>query len=129
MSIGEGLYAYLSAYAGLISLVSTRIYPVTIPQGAAMPGVSIQLIDVQPVRTGTTDAGLESALYQVNSWATTYAGAKAVAAQVKAALRDYGGAMGSVTAQRVFYEGERDQYNETPERYGVSQDFTIWHEG
>ena len=39
MHLEEALYTYLSTYAGLIALTSTRIYPEEKPQNCIMPAV------------------------------------------------------------------------------------------
>lgn len=131
LNIDEGLYAYLSAYAGLIALTSTRIYPLILPQDCALPAVTYQRISDPVDHAMGSDVTTYHPRYQVSCWATTYAGVQAVAAQVKAALRDYtstafGGA-GGENVLRVFYEGTYSSYDPNTEEYQEVLDFIIWY--
>lgn len=131
MTIDQALYKYLSTYAGLIALTSTRIYPLAAPQGAALPLVVYQRIDDPPTHAMGSDAAIYQPRYQITAWGSTYAGAQAVAAQVKTALRDYTGVMGGaggVTVQRVFYEGSSPGRDAETGEYYERQDYIIWHE-
>jgi hypothetical protein len=135
MTIEAALYSYLSTHTGLSNLIGTRIYPVMIAQGAAMPAVSYQLIDDLPVHSGTADLIVHAARFQFSCFGggtSGYTSACAVAAQVKSALQDYSGTMGGsggVKVQRSFLEMSTDLFDETFLRCGRAVDFIIWHEG
>jgi hypothetical protein len=135
MTIEAALYTYLSTHAGLSALIGTRIYPITIAQGAAMPAIAYQLIDDLPVHSGIADVKVHAARFQFSCFGggtSEYTSACAVAAQVKSALQDYTGVMGGaggVTVQRSFLENSTDLYDETMNRCGRAVDFIIWHEG
>ena len=135
MDIEAALYTYLSTYAGLVALISTRIYPGGITQEAAnLAAVSYSLIDSIPVHLGGADAAIYRPRFQFSCWGTSYANARAVAAQVKLALQDYTGVIGGVggvTIQRIFYEDSNDLYEPVADgvrRCGRALDFIIWHE-
>ena len=86
MSIETTLYSTLSNNAGVVALVSTRIYPVLAPESAALPYVDYQNVAGSRISTlpGVGDA--IRARIQMNCNATTYAGAVALADAVIAAL-------------------------------------------
>jgi len=135
MTIEAALYSYLSTHSGLSSLISTRIYPMQVAQGATMPAVCYQLVDDIPVHSGGADVIVHAARFQFSCWGggtSGYTSACAVAAQVKAALQDYSGTMGGtggVVVQRSFLEMTTDLFDETLVRCGRAVDFIIWHEG
>lgn len=96
MFLEAALYNRLSTYAGLTALVSTRIYPLVLPQDPTLPAVTYQTIgrSMEDVR-GSGPRYAETRI-QIDCWAATYASAKSVAEQVRAALQDYTGTMGGV---------------------------------
>ena len=131
MLLEQALYSYLSGVAGLTALVSTRIYPLMMPQDVTLPAVTYQRISGPRVHTMGTDPGLESPRFQLSSWASSYSSVKAVAEQVRLALQDYAGTMGGaggVVVQRAFLEGDQDFYEPDTLIYQVASDFIIWAE-
>lgn len=128
MAIQNHIYTRLSTYAGLTALVGTRIYPVVAPESPAYPLVIFDLIAPnKPKTSGGTSGNHIEALYQVSCWADTYASARAVAAQIVAALEDYAGTSDSTTIQMCYYESEREDFEPTTKKYSIPIDFTIWY--
>lgn len=128
-SIEEALYSILTGASALTALVGTRIGPAGFFQEPTGSYVTYQLISGPVVHTMGADPGLASPRFQVTAWALgrNYAGAKAIAAQIRAALRDYSGIAAGVTVQRAFLENEVDLGYDGLAT-GVAQDYTIWHE-
>ena len=129
MTIKEALYAHLVGTSGLTAIVAERIYPRVSPQ-IVTPYISFHFIDTLPVHADGADADVEGKQVQVNCWGDDD-DPDLTAIQVKAALRDYSGIMGGdggVTVQRVFYDGERDLYDERGKTAGSAIDFIIWYE-
>ena len=124
--VEDALYSILSNAAGLTALVSMRIYPVgEVPQDAAAPYVTYQRIsDPQPHAMGS-DPDLEEPRYQVNCYHHDYNSAKAIATQVKAALRDYSGTVEGVKIARIFYEGASDGWDDAAELQMVMLDVVV----
>lgn len=97
----EALTTYLKAYAGLTALISTRLFPDEIPQGTTLPAVFyINISDVKS-HTLTGQLALESPMIQYTVYASTKPSARAVANQIKAALKDYVGTLSGVTIQYI----------------------------
>ena len=86
MSAETTTYTALSTHAGLVALVSTRIYPLMLPQDCPLPAVTYQLISDVPTVNLDGDADLSNARVQVDVWATSYGGAATAAAQVMLAM-------------------------------------------
>lgn len=96
-TVDEGLIAYLTNYAGLVSLISTRTYLMKIPQSATLPCLCVTRIDTPRELTHDTSGAtgtLAHPRFQLDAWATTYASAKAINDQVRAALNGKTGSIG-----------------------------------
>ena len=94
----ESLYSYLVNYTGLVALVSDRVYPFVMPDDATLPNVTFQRIDT-PRELSHDSSGIGNELahprFQFDAWAETYASAKAINEQVRAALNGKRGLIGS----------------------------------
>ena len=129
--LDEGLYTYLSTYAGLVSLVSTRVYPFNVPEGVTLPCVVFYRIDTPRELTHDT-SGLGSTLshprFQIDAWATTLSSVKAIGEQIRAALSGKTGTLASgVTINASLIDGERPSYEPETKLFRNSFDFVIWH--
>lgn len=120
----DDLKALLLADAGVTALVpAASINWRRHPQSRPYPAIVLRVINDRPeyVLSDTTD--LSRARVQINCWALTYAGAKAVSRAVLARLSGYRDA----TFHRVWLLGARD--TEDPEALGdpagVSMDFEV----
>lgn len=129
--LDEGLYTYLSTYAGLVSLISTRVYAFKIPQGATLP--CLTFFRVSTPREATHDSSgigneLSHPRFQFDAWATTYASAKAISDQVRAALHGKKSTIATgVSINGSLAQDERPTYEPETQLYRVSSDFIIWH--
>ncbi len=128
MSLEAGIYARLSGYANLVSLVSLRIYPEVLPQDCPFPAVSYHKVSETPEHAMSSEAGVRSSRVQVSSFAETYVGVKAVLTQVKAALSRYRGTMGSTVFQNILLDGTWDIYEPDTGIYHCPADFIVWYE-
>ena len=133
--IEEGVIAYLQNYAGLVSLVSTRIYGIRIPQAATMPCVVVNRISTPRITTHQTSGAsgdLISPRFQFDAWATTQASAKAITDQLRAALNGHTGSTGggavSFTLRAVLASDETIEYDPDAELYRGRSDYIVWHE-
>ena len=116
------LYTRLSTYAGLTALVSTRIYPLIMPQGVTYPAVTYQRIATEPRESCMVeDVGWARARVQVTAWADTFTSAKAIAAQVRAALQRWT----TTGIQGTFIIAEYDLYDDEAYKYGAAIDAEV----
>lgn len=121
--IEEILFTRLSNFQGLKDLVSTRIYPVIMPQGATKPAVTYQLISAPREKAMVADPGLVTSRYQFTAWATTNFGARAVIKQVRLALERYS----SGIMANAFIETEYDVFDEAAILHGRGLDVIVNH--
>jgi hypothetical protein len=99
-SIEEALASLLSADAGIIALCSARIYPLTIPQKAALPAVTYQKIAGSPFYTLSGPNELRTARFQVTAFAASYSAARGLQKAVENAM-NYRGLIDTVEIQSV----------------------------
>lgn len=131
-TLDEGLIAYLKAYSGLSALISTRVYLMFIPQAATLPCVTVTRIST--ARNLTMDSSgsigdLVHARFQFDAWAATYASAKAIIDQVRAALNGHVGTTGTgVTIRAALVDSEAPSYDPETALYRCQSDYFIWHE-
>jgi len=130
-TIEEGLYARLSGTAGVTALVSTRIYPMAIPQDITLPAIAYQRISGLRIPEHDGPSGLATGRVQFTCQGTSYSSAKAVATAVRAALDCYSGAItvgaGSVTVESCFLQNEYDGFELETESRTVRLDFLIMY--
>jgi porphobilinogen deaminase len=93
--IGTALRAKLQATAGVTGLLSTRVYPDQLEQGCDMPAAVYFVVSGN--EEGSLDGlvGLTHSRIQVDAYATTRAGANALAAAIRTALASQANSRGT----------------------------------
>ena len=99
--IEEALVAHLLAQPGLTALIGNRLYPDLLEDDTSLPAVVYLSVSDTKDHTLAGQLDLESPVIQFTAYATTKAGAKAVAAQLKTALSDYHGTLSGVPVQYI----------------------------
>ena len=129
MSIEDGLRTHLIADGPVTALVSSRIYPLKLPQKPAYPALTYEIIADIPYRGLEGDAALEVVRARIHSWAETFTASKDLAKKVRTALADFSGTMGSPARKvtSVRFETWNDIYEDVPEVYRRVTDFYITH--
>ena len=125
MSLETELRTYTLAGAGVAALVGTRMHARMLPQTPTLPAIVFQRIDTRREHVMTGPDGLPRPRMQLTCWATTPAGAVALAAAVRARLDGYAGAWGAVTVSSCLCEGERDLDDPETGYSAVAQDYMI----
>jgi hypothetical protein len=123
----EVLFTHLTGFAGLSALVAARVYPLLLPQVPTYPALTYQRIDSphEGVMGGATD--IARTRVQVDSWAETYAEAKAVATQVRLALDNWESEAVSPAIINAAFDTDGDIYEEEVGIYRVRADYLILH--
>lgn len=118
----EAVYAVLQNYAGLTSLVSTRVYAILMPQDPTVPAVTFQRVagEREQTLTDAGGAGVERARMRVISWAKTLAGAQAVAEQGRLAMK-------AATTFEAIHVFEADDFENDTLLYSVVTDYSVWY--
>ena len=124
----ETAIRYILINDSTVKDITTRCYPVTIPQSPQYPLILYTKI------TGMRDHHLQGPngrahpRFQIEAWSKTYTEAKALAKAIREALDGYSGTASSTKIGSCLIESERDIYESEIEVYRVIQDYFIWHE-
>jgi hypothetical protein len=125
------LIAYLLASATITALTGTRITPAAASQGAALPYVTVEAITRGPLYADDGAVGLTQDRVQIDCWATTFSGARALADAVIArlsAVRDV--VQGATTFVYMLIDNTQDLReagsNAFEYTYRMSLDVIIW---
>jgi hypothetical protein len=133
LTIEEGLGSYLSTYGGLVALIGARVYLNRIPQKATLPLLTYQRISTPRLLSHDTSGltGTAHPRFQFDAWAGTYATAKAINDQVRAALNGHTGTVtigaDSVVIQAALVNDERYNPDLDAGLERISSDYIVWH--
>lgn len=117
--IESELFTVLSTDAGVIALAGARIFPMRRPPNTlTTPAIVYQRVSTAPDVHLQGDSGLDAVRVQCSCWSSTYAGAKALSAAVRAAV--------NASALAAITEMEVDDFDTSTEEYRVILDFRFW---
>lgn len=123
----EAFRAALMASAGVTALVGQQVNWGAHPQGAALPGIVLTLIDDAEGHTYTGRDGLSQGRVQVDCYAPDFRQAKLVARAVRAALDGYAGGNFSGVFLAASRDGREGGTDEADRPFRCSLDFlTHW---
>jgi hypothetical protein len=118
--------------AGLVGSGSTgRIYYTVADKDVTKPYIVLSKVSGYREHSHQGASGLAHPSIQLFSFATTYAGAKALAVRIQAVLQGYSGTLGGVGGVAVngcTYDDEVDDYDPETSLYNVAQTFSLWCE-
>lgn len=128
LSIEQALYKELVATAGVVALVGTRVYPVQAPQGTSLPYVTYEVLRAHPIQEHSGSGGLNGLRISYLCHAPTYAGAKGIAAAIRAAFEGRSGTVQGVSIGHLLLDVEADAgFDETTKMYVVAVDYKSLH--
>jgi hypothetical protein len=130
MSIETAIRSALINDTDVSALIGTRVFPMLLAQGYALPAISYQRISGPRPRHTTDATGRVNAIFQIDCWAETYSQARDLSAKVITCLDNHRGTLGTGTAAMddvgtIENTMERDDYNTTVEIYRVILEFLI----
>ena len=126
MTLDEGLYQYLTGQAGLMALVSTRIYPDVLPQDVKLPAVAFLVLEEQFDPTHDTD-GIQSTRYVFVIEGETAKSVGAVSAELEKALHRYRGTWDGIAVLGILKAGGRREYEPAVGQFSKEQGYTVYH--
>ena len=124
----ESAIRYILVNDDTVKDITTRCYPVTIPQSPTYPLILYTKI------TGMRDhhlrgpSGHAHPRFQIEAWAKTYTEAKTLADAIREALDGYSGTAVGTKIGSCLIESERDDYQNEIDVHRVIQDYFTWHE-
>lgn len=110
----------LKSASSVTGIVSNRIYPVLIPQGATLPAITYQRVSGWHEHTLQGYTGMENPQIQVDCWSNSYSTAKGLGLAVRDAV------FASTRFSSVLVS-EDDIFYESELIHCVSMDFSIWN--
>jgi hypothetical protein len=120
------LYSFLSTNATVTAAVSTRTYPVSLPQKATLPALVYTETDPGYLHAMVTDAAERMPVFEIEAHASTAKGAADVIAAVVAAVTNYSGAMGTQTGTTLSIEFSDEGYDPDSETFYKTYEFKIF---
>ena len=124
----ESALHYILVNDTTVKAITTRCYPVTIPQSPTYPLILYTKISGDRDHALRGASGHAHPRFQIEAWAETYTGAKTLADAIRNALDDYSGTAAGTVIHSCLIESERDTYESEIEIYRIMQDYMIWHE-
>lgn len=123
MSFESALYSYLSGHAGLNNLVSTKIFPDSVPQDTESPYIFYQEVyrEKHYAHSGYVTSSEWS--IQISSYATTKDKSRQVADQVSLAMDSWPGV--NVKIGSCQQENEQSTWIEDLGLFVIDQDYLI----
>ena len=118
--IQADIYRVLSESSAVTDLVSTRIYPVELPQPCPVPAIAYAVNNITPVTSLSGESGLDSGVVEITCWARSYLTAHLIAAAVRLAFIESG--IGTIT------EDMQDVRDDETRNYGVVVRMNAWTE-
>lgn len=126
MEIDEAFYNFITTQGITSNLVSTRVYPLVIPQDATLPAIAYQRISGHRELThDQPQRGMKHARLQITITATDYDDVKSVAAAIWLLFDGFRGMWGTLYIQRCAVESLGDGYGATLERVTTRLDLVV----
>ncbi len=133
-TIEDAVFSILSTTSGVTALIGSgtaaRIYPLVIPQTAALPAMAYQCIDSPKEHAHDGPSHLARTRLQLSCVAASPSAARSLAAAIRQALDGYRGTVSGVRIDGILVDDARDQWLEPVSnevRPFVSVDAVIWH--
>ena len=123
----EQAIRYILVNDTTVKAITTRCYPVTIPQSPTYPLILYTKISGDRIHHLSGPAGHAHPRFQIDSWAETYTGAKTLAGAIRNALDGYSGTAAGTVITSCLIDSERDTYENEIKIHRVIQDYFIRH--
>ncbi len=123
MALGEILFARMTTFLGVTTLIGQRCYPLTLPQETPLPAVSYA---VEGWGDSQGSGALEQYRVRVAGWAASYAGSIGLATALLAALDGFQDKAGSPPLIMMALENRQEVFEPETGLYGVLVDFSAW---
>ena len=132
-----GLRAYLLADATISSTVGgIRIFPIKLQQGQTNPSIVYSRISGLGDHHSQGASGLSRPRMQIDCWAQDPDVADLLARLVKERIDGFQGSMlwganspdEAIVVQGIFFDSEREDYDDNVSMYRSSKDYLVWFE-
>lgn len=118
MTIGTLVKSALTGNSGVSALVSTRVYPLQLPQKPTYEAITYQRISNGP-QNGST--AIRDSRWQISCWAEEYGEAHVLAVAVKTAFED----LTDDSIKMAYVVNELDDYDDEAKAYRTIVDVIL----
>ncbi len=125
MSVEKVIYSKLSGDSDVAALVSTRIYPVNLPQKPTYPAIVYTRISGDRTYSFEGASGLASPRFQIDCFASTYSGGKDLSSKLRSAINGFRGTVSGIVVQAIFLESDSDMFEDDFNIYRISSDYFV----
>lgn len=126
-TIEEAVVARMQGYAGLAALIGPRVFPLRVPQDAAMPAIAYQKISSPKTASHGGGSHLAQSRIQITIEADTYREVKSTADQVRACWDGFRGTVSGVRIDGALVQDDRDGWSDQHSAPVVRVDVMVWH--
>lgn len=109
---GAVVVSRLETATGSSSYSGDRVYPVILPQDAALPAFTYQVITAPREHAMSVDEGTVHARVQVDVYDTTYLGTASGGKHARDALNRFRGTATGITVHEILLDNERDAFED-----------------
>lgn len=128
MSLEGALYSKLSTTAAITALVSTRIYPVKLPEAVTYPAVTYQFVAGRSIQAQSPGGHAGHATVQITAWADSYKAARNILAAILHAIDGQKFTLDGTDVTVTGKDGDRDlDYTSGARIFGCAHDYGIIH--
>jgi len=123
------MVAKLKADSAVAALIGARVYPMLRPQGTTLPAIEYEVTNDNPLNVASGATTTSECTITVDCIASTYIGARALAAAVQTCLGGTADANGDIwhLTNQADVPGDIAPGQDIFESYVVSQDYSVWH--
>lgn len=135
--IRAAIKEYILGDSSIAAIIGTRIYPVILPQGVVDTSIVYSRISGLGDNTMRSATFLSRPRMQIDAWSARHDTAAELANLIKQRIDGFGPGdlpYGSnsprdfVFVQGIFYQSERDDFDNEMKMFSVSRDYFVWHE-
>lgn len=125
MSIEAAIYYKLTNASAITNVVSTRIYPIELPQNVVYPAVTYQRVST--VRNNALDIplGVTTIRLQTDCYGISLSTAQQIADLIREELNGFNGTVQTIKIYSIFADDERHFFEENLEQKRVMVDYLI----
>lgn len=122
----SGIQKRLVTDHGVSALISSRVYPVLMPDDPTLPAATYQRASTVRDYTTTGPVSLSRIRLQVDSWGRTYADVKALDAAIRVCLEAFSGMLPDGTyVDSIQIDSSQDLYDGSARYFRISTDYLI----
>lgn len=123
--VNTTIFNMLTAHAGLLALIGSRVYRLKAPDDPSVPFIQFQRLNTSRPSTIDGQWGVVRALYIFNIYTDTHAACESIKAQLLDALQAKRGSFSGIDIQSILSDDEGDTVDDENGYYNAAMTFYI----